>query len=651
MAQLASAGILVQEKDLTNMVIGDSSSDGGIAICSEKGPVEEVVTISNEAELVNMFGKPNASTFEWFFTAAAFLKYANTLRVVRINSGHVNAVSSGTAINVKNTADWDANYSDGSANVGQWAARSPGTWGNNLKVWQCPSLTVYEQDLGANNRVNDSSAAETDTTIVVDDADATNYAIVVNDIISFTSDAAGATPLTGHEGVEYIVTAVNTSTNTLTFKQHGVFSTKGLAAAVADDSYVTRKWRWYDEFAGAPGTSTSVSNKSGVDDEMHILITDEDGGITGTANTILEKWSHVSKASDAKTDSGDDNYYVDVLYRSSEYIYWMDHNTGGSNWGSAAAGTTFTNINTSSEISLTSGTDDYSPTNGEKKSAYDLMDDDTIPVSLMMAGPGDSTHAGNLIDLAEKRKDLVVFISPERSDVVGVSNSHTQTNNVKNFYLNFSSSSYAVLDSGYKKTYDKYNDVYRFIPLNGDIAGCAASADLLNDPWWSPGGLTRGNIRGAVSLAYNPTQSQRDILYRNRINPVCTFPGEGTVLWGDKTALSRNSAFNRINVRRLFNFVEDAIEKASRAVLFEFNDEFTREQFRGMVEPFLRDVQGRRGITDFLVVCDETNNTGQVIDANEFRADIYIKPARSINFITLTFVATRTGVEFAEVIT
>ena len=651
MAQLVSAGILVQEKDLTNMVIGDSSSDGGIAICAEKGPVEEVVTISNETELVNMFGKPNASTFEWFFTAAAFLKYANTLRVVRINSGHVNAGVSGTPIIVKNTADWDANYSDGSANIGQWAARSPGTWGNNLKVWQCPSLTVYEQDLAANNRVNDGSAAEGDTTIVVDDADATNYAIVVNDIISFTSDAAGAVPLTGHEGVEYIVTAVNTSTNTLTFKQHGVFSTKGLAAAVADDSYITRKWRWYDEFAGAPGTSTSVSNKSGVDDEMHILITDEDGGLTGTANTILEKWSHVSKASDAKTDSGDDNYYVDVLYRGSEYIFWMDHHTGGSNWGAAAAGTTFTNINTSSEASLTGGTDDYSPTNGEKKSAYDLMDDDSVPVSLMMAGPGDSTHAGNLIDLAEKRKDLMVFISPERSDVVGVSNSHTQTNNVRNFYLNFSSSSYAALDSGYKKTYDKYNDVYRFIPLNGDVAGCAANADLLNDPWWSPGGLTRGNIRGAVSLAFNPTQSQRDILYRNRINPVCTFPGEGTVLWGDKTALSRNSAFNRINVRRLFNYIEDAIEKASRAVLFEFNDEFTREQFVGMVEPFLRDVQARRGITDFLVVCDETNNTGQVIDANEFRADIYIKPARSINFITLTFVATRTGVDFAQVIT
>jgi len=649
MASLVSPGIQVKERDLTNMVIGDSDSIGAIAIVAEKGPVEEVVTISNETELVEHFGKPNGSNFEWFFTAASFLKYANVLRVVRINSGHVNACVSGTAIIIKNSDHWQENYADGSANIGMWAARTPGTWGNNLKVWQCPSLTVYEQDLGANNLVNQSDAAEGDTTIVMDDVDANNYGIIVNDIIAFTSDAAGATPVAGHEGVEYLVTAVNTTTNTLTIKQHGVFSTKGLAAAVADDSYVTRRWRWYDEFSGAPGTSTSVSNKSGVDDEMHILITDEDGGLTGTANTILEKWDRVSKASDAKTDNGDNNYYVDVLYNSSEYIYWMDHNTGGSNWGSAAAGTTFTNINTSSAISLTAGTDDYSPTNGEKKSAYDYFDDDTVIVNLLIAGPGDSTHAGNLIDLVEKRKDVMAFVSPERGDVVNVSNSNTQTENVKNFFLNLASTSYVAFDSGYKKMYDKYNDVYRYVPLNGDVAGCAANADLVEAPWFSPAGLNRGNIRAVVGLAYNPTNAQRDILYRNRINPVCTFPGQGTLLWGDKTALSQNSAFNRINVRRLFNHIEKAIEEAAK--VFEFNDEFTRSQFIGAVEPFLRDIHGRRGITDFQVVCDGTNNTGQVIDANEFRADVYIKPARSINFITLTFIATRTGVDFSEVIT
>ena len=650
MAQLVSPGILVKERDLTNMVVGDSNSIGAIAIVSEKGPVEEVVTVSNEAELVEHFGKPNGSNFEWFFTAASFLKYANVLRVVRINAGHVNACESGTAIIVKNSDHWTNNFADGSANVGQWAARTPGTWGNNLKVWQCPSLTVYEQKLAANNQVNGAIAVDA-TAVVLDNVDENNYAVVVNDIIAFTSDAAGATPVAGHEGVEYIVTAVNTGTNTLTVKQHGVFSTKGMAAAVADDSYVTRRWRWYDEFSGGPGTSTSVANKSGVDDEMHILITDEDGGITGTANTILEKWDKVSKASDAKTDSGDNNYYVDVLYNSSEYIYWMDHNTGGSNWGSAAAGTTFTNINTQSSVSLTSGTDDYSPTNGEKKSAYDYFDDDTVIVNLIMAGPGDSTHAGNIIDIAEKRKDLMAFISPERSDVVNVSNSNSQTENVKNFFLNLASTSYVSFDSGYKKMYDKYNDVYRFIPLNGDVAGCAAHADLVEAPWFSPAGVNRGNIRAVVGLAFNPTNAQRDILYRNRINPICTFPGEGTILWGDKTALNRNSAFSRINVRRLFNHIEKAIEAAAKSVVFEFNDEFTRSQFVGAIEPFLRDIHGRRGITDFQVVCDGTNNTGQVIDANEFRADVYIKPARSINFITLTFIATRSGVDFSEVIT
>lgn len=649
MATLVSPGILVQEKDLTGIVQGDASTTGGIGIVSEKGPVEEVVTVGNESELVEVFGKPNASTFEWFFTAASFLKYANTLRVVRFSTGMVNACVSGTAILVKNTEDWTANYADGSANVGQWCARSPGSWGNNLKVWQCPSASTYEQHLGTNNLVN-GALAEGATAVVVDDADASGYAIVVNDIITFTTDVAGTTPVAGHEGKEYIVTAVNTGTNTLTVKQHNVFSVKGMAAAVTDNSNITRRWRWYEEFAGAPGTSTFVADRGGSADEMHIMVTDEGAGLTGTINQILEKWSHVSKAFDARTDSGDNNYYVDAIYNGSEYIFWMDHNTAGTNWGVGGTGTTFTNVVPSQESSLGSGTNDYVPTNGEKSSAYDLFDNDQLPVSLMIAGPGDATHVTNLIDIAEKRKDLVVFASPERSDVVGVSNSFTQTNNVKNFFLNLASTSYAVFDSGYKKMYDKYNDQYRYIPLNGDTAGCTANAELVAEAWFSPAGLNRGNIRSAVGLAYNPSQTQRDTLYRNRVNPICAFPGEGTLLWGDKTALARNSAFNRINVRRLFNFLEDAIERAAKAVLFEFNDEFTREQFVGMVEPFLRDVQGRRGITDFQVVCDETNNTGQVIDANELRADIYIKPARSINFITLTFVATRTGVDFADVI-
>ena len=654
MATLVSPGVQVKEKDLTNILVGESTSIGGVAIVAEKGPVGEIVTISNETELVETFGKPNGSTFEWFFSAASFLKYASVLRVVRIDSGHLNASAGegaavGTGLLVKNSDHWYNTYSDGSGNVGEWVARSAGSWGNNISVGLCPSATAYEQHMGTNNLVADAAAAEGDQTITVDDVDKVGYTLNVDDIVSFTSDTSGLVPVAGHEGIEYIITAIDTGANSITFKQFGVFSTKGLAAILADDSNITRRWRYYEEFAGAPGTSTFTSDRSGSGDEMHIIVLDEDGGLTGTAGTILEKWAFLSKASDARTDSGDVNYYVDVMHRSSEYIYWMDHLTA-TNFGNQAAGTTFTDILTSSIESLAGGTDDYLPTNGEKLDAYSLMDDDTVAVSLIFAGKGDATHATNLIDIAEKRKDLMVFISPERADIVNVTNSNTQLNNVRSFFLNLPSTSYAVFDSGYKKMYDKYNDVFRWVPLNADVAGACAATDNENDPWWSPGGLNRGQIRASVGLAFNPTQAQRDTLYRNRINPVASFPGEGTVLWGDKTALSSNSAFSRINVRRLFNTVESVVKTAARSILFEFNDDFTRAQFIGMVEPFLRDVQGRRGITDFLVVCDETNNTGQVIDSNEFRADIYIKPARSINFITLTFVAARTGVEFSEII-
>jgi phage tail sheath protein FI len=272
-----------------------------------------------------------------------------------------------------------------------------------------------------------------------------------------------------------------------------------------------------------------------------------------------------------------------------------------------------------------------------------------VDVGLIIAGPGDSTHVDNVISIAEDRKDAVAFVSPERSDVVNVANANTQTSNVVGFYNSIRSSSYVVFDSGYKYQYDRYNDVYRFVPLNGDIAGLSARTDLIADSWYSPAGFNRGTIRGAVKLAYNPNKTQRDDLYRNRVNAVVTFPGQGTVLFGDKTGLSAPSAFDRINVRRLFIVLEKAISTASKFQLFEFNDEFTRANFRNIVEPFLREVQGRRGITDFLVVCDETNNTGDVIDRNEFVAEIFIKPARSINFITLSFIATRTGVSFEEV--
>ena len=394
---------------------------------------------------------------------------------------------------------------------------------------------------------------------------------------------------------------------------------------------------------------------------MHIAIVDQDGGITGTAGSILEKFEGLSQASDAKTAQGDTNYYADVIYQQSQYIYWMDHQTVLSTAGNTKTGTAFDNASTSAHIvfqdALTGGTDDLVPTAAELSLAWDKFGDaETVDVNLLIGGPSQTnadatgdTMATKVIDTAEFRKDCVAFISPARADVVNVTNPIAQTANVKAFADGLASSSYAVVDSGYKYMYDKYNAVYRFVPLNGDIAGLCARTDNVADAWFSPAGFSRGQVRGAIKLAFDPTNAQRDELYKARVNPVVTFPGQGTVLFGDKTMQTKPSAFDRINVRRLFIVLEKAIATAAKFQLFEFNDEFTRANFRNLIEPFLRDVQGRRGITDFSVVCDETNNTSALIDRNEFIADIFIKPNRSINFIQLNFVATRTGVAFSEV--
>ena len=639
MAFQVSPGVLVQERDLTNVIPAVATTIGAVAGQFNQGPMDEVTSISSEKELVETFGKPDSTNFEYWFSAASFLQYSSSLRVVRAaNTSSVNAVVSGSALRIKNTDHYQNGdgttgpYNDGSANVGEWAARTAGAWGNNLKVSVCPSATAYE----AVNKTttNDASTAVGDTTIVL--TSGTDF--LVGDIVNFGESG-------GHE---YRVTAVNT--HTLTFVRHPS-GTGGLHTAVANGSQVRRRWQYYDLVDKAPATSTYASNRSGVNDEMHIAIVDEDGGITGTAGEVLEIYDSVSKGSDAKTAQGDTNYYVDVLYNQSEYIYWMDHVATGSNWGSAVAGITFTALSAPFTRSLASGADGSAVSTAELKTAYEKYNDaDTVDVNLIIAGKGNATHIDNLITIAENRKDAIVFVSPERADVVNVTNSTTQTTNVKGFFDSIRSSSYAVFDSGYKYTYDKYNDVFRYVPLNGDIAGLAARTDLIADSWFSPAGFNRGVIRGAVKLSYNPTQGQRDELYRARVNPVVTLPGQGTLLFGDKTGLSTPSAFDRINVRRLFITLEKAISTASKFQLFEFNDEFTRAQFRNIVEPFLRDVQGRRGVTDFRVVCDSSNNTANVIDSNEFRADIFVKPNRSINFIQLQFVATRSGAAFEEVV-
>ncbi len=475
--------------------------------------------------------------------------------------------------------------------------------------------------------------------------------------------------MTGETGKQYEVTAVDTSANTMTIKRLDDPNGGGTHNIIPDNSFIKRRWRFYDLFNGAPGTSSyATNNQRGTNDELHFVVYDRTGATTGFSvdsngqrtNAVIETFSNLSKHPNAKNESGSSIYYPDYVYSNSDFIYWTDHISSGSNWGTNLTGTTaFTDVVSVVVDELTGGTDDYAVTAGETKTAYEKFEDDaTEDVNLILGGESSivadtqsayDTHATMINDIVTARKDCLGFVSPRRGAVVGVTDSATQTKNVSEDAATVPSSSFLVLDSGYKYMYDKYNDTFRFVPLNGDVAGTCARTDAVADSFFSPAGYNRGRIRNAIKLAYNPNQTQRDELYRGRVNPVINQPGQGVVLFGDKTALTNPSAFDRINVRRLFILLEKAISTAAKFQLFEFNDEFTRAQFRSLIEPFLRDVQGRRGITDFRVIADGTNNTGEVIDRNEFVADIFVKPNRSINFIQLNFVATRTGVAFTEV--
>lgn len=566
MAFQISPGVNVSEIDLTTIVPAVGTTEGAFAGRFVWGPMNIVTSISNEVELVNTFGKPDANTFRSFFTCANFLSYARNLRIVRAasNTSSKNATSNGNGLLIQNRNDYELNYLDLSAanTYGMFAARYPGALGNSLKVslWASPNTTAYAS------------------------------------------------------------------------------------------------WDYSEEFNSAPGTSTFVGNVGGANDEMHIIVVDEDGKFSGTSNTILEKFGYLSKAFDATNDDGSSNYYVNVINDRSRYIYVINpaqNNANGlsetSTWGSAASGTTFAQFNNSYTSSLTGGVD-VAPTDADLINAYDkFANAEEIDISLVMMGAANNTVAEYVLDnIVETRKDCVQFISPEYDDVVD--NAGNEVTDIVAFRNLFNSSSYAVMDNNWKYQFDKYNNVYRWVPLNGDIAGLCVRTDFERDPWYSPAGFNRGQIKNVIKLAWNPTKANRDDLYRNGINPVVSFPGEGVVLFGDKTMLAKPSAFDRINVRRLFIVLEKAIARAAKYSLFEFNDEFTRAQFVALVEPFLRDVQGRRGIYDFRVVCDTTNNTPEVIDRNEFIGDIYIKPARSINFIQLNFIAVRTGVAFEEVV-
>ena len=663
MSFLVSPGVHVKEIDLTNVVPSVDTTIGAIAGPFRKGPVSSITTITSENDLVTIFGKPHASNFEFFFTAANFLKYSQTLRVVRAESAIVNA-GANSGILIRDTDHYLNSFAAGEGSHGEWAARTAGTWGNSIKVEICAEADAYEQ-ITSGSVLTVGEDAVGATTIAVDDVDASGETFNVGDLISFYSDSAAATPV--DERNEYEVTAIDTSANTLTIRLKDDPNGAGLQNIVPDNSFIKRRWKYYDLFDGPPGTSQwATDNARGSNDELHVVVADGTGDITGfdtdTAGNrtkgVIETFARMSKNPIAKTSQGNSNYYPDVIYRQSGFIYWTDHISAGSNWGSDTT-TTYTDVDTITIDTLTGGTDDYAVTAGELELAYDkFADTESVDVNLILGGPSSAvadtaaaqdTHVTMLTSLVESRRDCVAFVSPYRAATVNIASSVTQTQNVIDAFDLCPSSSYVVFDSSYKYMYDKYNDVFRFVPMNGDVAGLCAFTDQVRDAWFSPAGFNRGNVRGAVKLSYNPTQGERDQLYRARINPIVNFPGQGVVLFGDKTALSKPSAFDRINVRRLFLVLEKAIATASKFQLFEFNDEFTRAQFRNLVEPFLRDVQGRRGIIDFKVVADATNNTGEVIDRNEFIGDIFIKPNRSINFITLNFIATRTGVDFSEV--
>ena len=658
MAFLVSPGVQVREIDVSNVVPAVSSSIGGYVGSFSWGPVDEVRTITSEKDLVSVFGEPSGDdTYltsvkkkEHFYSAANFLKYGNNLKVVRaVSTNMLNASTGSAGLLVKNaTHYYDNNYHTGAAasNVGDFVARCVGVLGNSLKVSVCASANAFSQS--AATTVNDSSIALGDTSMTV----ASGAALVVGDIITFGTDTN-----------KYKISEINTNAITFALASDG---SSGLQTVVANSANVNREWEFASSFTKAPGSSPDAIANSSSLDEIHIAVIDEDGLITGIVGEILEIFEGVSMASDAKDAEGNSNYFVDKLRYNSNYIFFSNHNSNLSESGNtfASAGAIFDTHTLPITQSFTNGSDGYCLTSGQKKAGIEtyLGDAETQDVDFLISGPLDgddgsgndvttlaeaTTQANNLIAICEARKDCMAIISPRKQDCVN--NSGSESTSIVALADTLSSSSYAVMDSAWCYQYDKYTDNYCYIPACGHTAGIMARSDQERDAWFSPAGFNRGQILGITKLSFNPNQAERDALYKKRVNPIVTFPGQGTVLFGDKTLLSNASAFDRINVRRLFIVMEKAIATAAKFQLFEFNDAFTRAQFRATIEPFLRQVKGRRGIVDFQVVCDETNNSQSVVDANQFQASIFVKPNRSINFITLNFVAARSGVEFEEV--
>jgi hypothetical protein len=727
---LASPGIKVREVDLTVGRVDPSSEKiGGLVAPFAQGPVDLPTLVGSEKDLLDNFGKPygNDKHYEHWLTASSYLAYGASMRVVRQDDDDLkNAyVGSGSSIKIKSIEHYEQlQYDENVITDRTIVAKNPGSWANGIRI-------------GIIDAKADQILTGIDTTSINGGASNIVVGVGITQSMSGRYDvgAGTTTALTGH--LKGIVTEVGvgqisvkvlsyvdgatetvkdyqesgtwafTSTGSVAITTAGQsvsygstvytgrqdwFSqqTVAISTATVGGSTVTTTQPW-NTLADRPGTSQYAADRGGRFDEVHVVVIDGDGKVTGNAGTILEKHLGLSKAKDAEFSVGSPSYWRSYLKSNSAYIFGGDEPAGttpigyssgftrvtqsGGAWDQDAEGVIF-NGSGDTNFVLTRGknydggetitTSGALASNISKLSTgYALFENtETYAIDFLIMGSANYSSdmgaalANKLIAVADVRKDALAFISPYRgafltdtdAGSVTVNNDETITDNVLEFYSKVSSSSYGVLDSGYKYMFDRFANTFRYVPLNGDIAGLCARNDIDNFPWFSPAGTTRGAILNAVKLTYNPSQTQRDRLYSARVNPVIVSPGGGIILFGDKTALSKASAFDRINVRRLFIYLEDAISSAARDQLFEFNDEITRTNFVNIVEPFLRDVQAKRGIQDYVVICDETNNTAAVIDNNEFVADIYIKPARSINFIGLTFVATRTGVSFEEVI-
>jgi hypothetical protein len=713
---LASPGIVVREVDLTvGRIDPVSVAVGAIVAPFAKGPVDSPATIESEADLLNTFGQPYSTDkhYEHWMVSSSFLAYGGSLLVSRADDDSLKNSFVGTASSIKIKSDENYNqlgYDENTIQNVTFAARNPGSWANGIKVaiidakadQVLTGITTTNIVVGYGfTQAISSTLPGSGTTTVLDG--------FLRGIITEVGNGQISTKIVSH------VSAAGTET-TVDYQPSGVYAlaqtgnvaihTNGQSSPFATRSY-TGELDWFeqqsitlangsidwDTIADRPSTSAFAEARSSRFDEVHVIVIDDSGAITGNAGTILEKHLSLSKAKDAEFSAGSPSYWRKYLYNGSSYLFGGSQPVGVVTTGFSANGSGQFELNTdtgwdqdaqgvifagagsntytlgggtnydggtdlSSAGSLTSGLDDI-------VSGYTLFENtENYKVDFVLMGsanyPKETAQAlaNKCIAVAEARKDAIAFISPYRQaflvdntvGTVTVNDDDTITNNVIGFYSPVTSTTFAVFDSGYKYMFDRFNNTFRYIPLNGDIAGTCARNDINQFPWFSPAGTSRGTILNAVKLAYNPSKVQRDKLYSNRINPVIFSPGAGIILFGDKTGYGKSSAFDRINVRRLFIYLENAISAAAKDQLFEFNDEITRTNFVNIIEPFLRDVQSKRGIFDYVVICDETNNTAAIIDANEFVADIYIKPARSINFIGLTFIATRTGVAFEEVI-